>query len=119
MYCVCYVRISEIEMSAIHLMWCFIFIGVLEEAEFYNVTEVIQICKERIKSRDDSNNQVSVLLYLYLSTIDTCTCLIVYMSVNYLYYIVSESLTALKLDKLTVINVTCICINFSDRAHII
>ena len=54
-------------MSAIHLMWCFIFIGVLEEAEFYNVTEVIQICKERIKSRDDSNNQVSVLLYLYLA----------------------------------------------------
>lgn len=37
----------------------FTYAGVLEEAEFYNVAEVIQICKDRIKDRDgDSSNKV-------------------------------------------------------------
>lgn len=34
--------------------------GVLEEAEFYNVTEVIHICKDRMKQRDEAHNQVCI-----------------------------------------------------------
>lgn len=36
------------------------FLGILEEAEFYNITEIIQLCKDRIKSRDDTHNQVGL-----------------------------------------------------------
>lgn len=34
-------------------------IGVLEEAEFYNITDLIQAVKERIAERDAKQNQVS------------------------------------------------------------
>lgn len=35
-----------------HLIFNILFLGVLEEAEFYNITELINIVKERILQRD-------------------------------------------------------------------
>lgn len=34
--------------------------GVLEEAEFYNIAELIKICKERIRERDATMNKTHV-----------------------------------------------------------
>ena len=36
-----------------------IFSGVLEEAEFYNITDLIRVVKERIVERDAKLNQVN------------------------------------------------------------
>ena len=38
------------------------FAGVLEEAEFYNITELIRMVKERIQDRDAKQNQVCRLI---------------------------------------------------------
>jgi hypothetical protein len=43
----------------------FVHTGVLEEAEFYNITELIRLVKERIKDRDAKQSQVSVHRYLW------------------------------------------------------
>ena len=36
----------------------FILVGVLEEAEFYNITELIKLVKQRVTERDEKQNQV-------------------------------------------------------------
>jgi hypothetical protein len=37
--------------------------GVLEEAEFYNITELIKLVKERVKERDAKQSQVKLVNY--------------------------------------------------------
>lgn len=41
---------------------CVLVIGLLEEAEFYNVKELIYLVKERIMERDSERDKVSLLL---------------------------------------------------------
>lgn len=41
--------------------------GILEEAEFYNITELIKLVKDRIKERDAKQNQVIVSWYIFYS----------------------------------------------------
>ncbi len=46
----------------LHIDKLFFYIsGILEEAEFYNITPLIKLVKEKIRERDAKQNQVSII----------------------------------------------------------
>lgn len=56
------------EMKEIHLnclLHCFFFtvLGVLEEAEFYNITSLIKLIKDKIRERDCKTSQVREVIF--------------------------------------------------------
>ena len=71
-----YIRTIIVNERKLHKV-C-MFVGVLEEAEFYNITALIKLVKDKIHDRDNKKNQVTDTHTCQNQVTNTDTIVIIY-----------------------------------------